>query len=41
MSNKKEELKATYLKDVEMSASKSKFGFFNVPPPVSAGDTVF
>lgn len=36
-----QELKNEYLKDVELSASKSKFGFFNIPPPLSAGDQVF
>lgn len=36
--SKKEELKATYMKDVELASSKSKFGFFTIPPPVSAGD---
>jgi hypothetical protein len=36
--SKKEELKQTYLKDVDLAASKSKFGFFNIPAPVFAAE---
>ena len=39
--SKIEELKNTYMKDVEVAASKSKFGFFSIPPSVSAGNTAF
>jgi hypothetical protein len=35
--SKIEELKQTYLKDVDLAASKSKFGFFSIPPPVFSG----
>jgi hypothetical protein len=39
--SKIEELKTTYMKDVELASSKPKFGFFNMPPSVSAGDSTF
>lgn len=35
--SKIEELKQTYLKDADLMASKSRFGFFSIPPNASAG----
>lgn len=32
-----EELRATYLKDADLMASKSRFGYFSIPPTASAG----
>ena len=36
-----EEIRQTYLKDAETSGSKSKFGFFSVPPCATAGHNAF
>lgn len=35
--SKKEELKATYLKDLESMAAKSRFGYFSILPNPQAG----
>lgn len=39
--SKKEELKQTYMKDVELASSKQKFGYFSMPPSAFAGSTTF
>eukprot|EP00919_Chromeraceae_sp_WS-2016_P071602 GHVR01169539.1.p1 GENE.GHVR01169539.1~~GHVR01169539.1.p1 ORF type:complete len:102 (-),score=6.69 GHVR01169539.1:45-350(-) len=39
--SKAEELKQTYMKDIETMASKSRFGYFSIPPSHAAGDTCF
>ena len=36
-----EEIKQTYLKDVETAGGKSKFGFFSIPPSATAGFNAF
>lgn len=38
---KKEELLETYIKDVEQSSSKQKFGYFSMPPSAFAANTSF
>ena len=35
--SKIEELKQTYLKDADMLGSKSRFGYFSIPPCAAAG----
>lgn len=35
--SKIEELKQTYLKDADLMASKSRFGYFSIPPNAAAG----
>ncbi len=38
---KKEELIQTYMKDVESTSAKQKFGFFSMPASAFAGSTTF
>lgn len=35
--SKIEELQKTYLKDADQMASKSRFGYFSIPPNANAG----
>lgn len=39
--SKIEDLKQTYMKDVDIAASKQKFGYFSMPPSAFAGSTTF
>lgn len=39
--NKVQELKAKYVADADMMASKSRFGFFTLPPSHTAAHTDF
>lgn len=39
--SKKEELLQTYMKDVDSTSSKQKFGFFSMPASAFAGSTTF
>ena len=36
-----EELKRTYIQDADAMASKSRFGFFSIPPSVKTGLTEY
>lgn len=39
--SKIEEIRENYLKDADMLGSKSRFGFFSIPPCATAGATSF
>ena len=38
---KTEDIKAKYLQDADAMGSKSRFGFFSIPPCAAAGVTAF
>lgn len=38
---KTEDIKAKYLQDADAMGSKSRFGFFSIPPCATAGVTAF